>query len=123
MIRRGLGFMMAAICLSGCSDEGPAHGARVLAGDPVAGRAIVASIGCGACHAIPGIPGADGIVGPSLAGFANRPLIAGHLPNRAEELVAWVDDAPSLDPATAMPDMPLTEGEARDVAAWLLTLR
>jgi cytochrome c1 len=127
-IRPGPGLRVAAAglvagLLAGCSDGGSSDVSRVRGGNPAAGRSIVAAIGCGACHEIPGIPGADGIVGPSLAGFARRPLIAGSLPNRAEELVAWVDDAPRLAPDTAMPDMPLGEAEARHVAAYLLSLR
>src|SRR5690606_21805350 len=46
------------------------------------GRTILASgqYGCAACHTIPGVRGARGIVGPSLVGFADRPFIAGRLP-------------------------------------------
>jgi cytochrome c1 len=37
-------------------------------------------------------------------------------------LAAFVRDAPSLVPGTAMPAMPLTEAEARDVAAYLMAI-
>jgi cytochrome c1 len=86
------------------------------------GRAVIAAIGCGACHAIPGVPGPDGTVGPPLDGFARRSLIAGSLPNRPEVLVRFVADAPALLPETGMPDLPLSDQEARDVAAYLYTL-
>jgi cytochrome c1 len=80
-------------------------------------------VGCGACHAIPGIQGADGIVGPSLDTFARRSLIGGVVANRPGQLVRWVREAPALAPDTGMPAMPITENEARDIAAYLYTLR
>src|SRR5258708_4041231 len=42
-----------------------------------AGKALIAQKGCGACHTIAGIPGAQGQIGPNLAGVASRPRIAG----------------------------------------------
>ena len=79
-------------------------------------------VGCAACHVIPGIDWPQGTVGPSLEGFAARPMIAGRLPNQPDVLTAWLIDAPSLSPGTGMPPMPLTEAEARDVAAYLYPL-
>jgi cytochrome c1 len=101
----------------------PLASAELGAGDAAAGRALVSTLACGACHAVPGIRGADGTVGPSLAGFGRRNLIAGTIPNEAAALAAFVRNAPSLVPSTAMPPMPLTESQARDVAAFLLALR
>jgi mono/diheme cytochrome c family protein len=92
-------------------------------GDPAAGSAVIARIECGVCHTIPGIPGARGIVAPPLDGFARRSLIGGVVANEPNNLVRWVRDAPSLAPDTAMPALPLDELEARDVAAYLYTLR
>jgi mono/diheme cytochrome c family protein len=80
-------------------------------------------VGCGACHEIPGIQGADGIVGPSLDAFARRGLIGGVVANRLRQLVRWVREAPALALDTGMPAMPITENEARDIAAYLYTLR
>lgn len=86
------------------------------------GLEAIERVGCGACHAIPGLTWPEGTVGPSLAGFAGRGLIAGRLPNQPDLLAAFVRDAPALVPDTAMPAMPLTEEESRDVAAYLYTL-
>jgi cytochrome c1 len=88
-----------------------------------AGRTVVATLDCGVCHDIPGIVGADGIVGPPLAGFGRRTLIAGLLPNEPDLLAQWVRDAPSLVPNTGMPDLPISDAEAANVAAFLYTLR
>lgn len=63
-----------------------------------------------------------GRVGPSLENFANGTLIAGKVPNRADLLIAYVRDAPAVVPGSGMPAMPLSEEEARDVAAYLYTL-
>jgi mono/diheme cytochrome c family protein len=98
------------------------EGLRRVEGDAANGRRVIGRLGCGACHVIPGVGGARGRVGPSLAGFARRGYIAGGLPNRPTLLVRWIRDAPSLAPRTAMPAFPLTELEARDVAAFLYGL-
>ncbi len=121
MSRIVLLFALTAV-LAACREEPSAH-LRVADGDAARGRDVVARIGCGVCHDVPGIAGARGRVGPPLAGFGMRSFIAGQIPNRPDLLVRFVRDAPSLAPATAMPDLPLSEAEARDVAAFLLTLR
>jgi len=93
-----------------------------LAGDPAAGARVIARVKCGVCHEIPGIPGAHGVVGPPLTGFARRSYIAGVLPNDPTRLVPWILDAPSLVPETLMPAQPLARREAQDAAAFLYTL-
>ncbi len=86
------------------------------------GREVMVRVGCGSCHTIPGIGWPRGRVGPALHGFAQANLIAGRLPNRAGILAAYVRDAPAVLPGTTMPAMPISEEEARDVAAYLYTL-
>jgi mono/diheme cytochrome c family protein len=119
---RAFAFLWLALAGSGCENESSTE-LRVVGGDPQAGRRIILDVGCGACHHIPGIAGALGIVGPSLNQFGRHALIAGVIPNRPTELVLWVREAPALVPDTAMPSMPITESQARDVAAFLYTLR
>jgi cytochrome c2 len=118
--RRGL--LLALALLAACEDEVPAQ-FRVIGGDPEVGQELIASYGCTACHAIPGVAAFVGTVGPSLAGFSRRAYIAGRLPNRPMMLTAWLRDPPAIDPATAMPDLGLSETEALHVAAYLYTLR
>ena len=86
------------------------------------GREVIARVGCGACHTIPGIGWPKGRLGPALHGFARGNLISGKLPNRPDILAAYVRDAPAVLPGTTMPAMPISEEEARDVAAYLYTL-
>ena len=89
---------------------------------PARGKAVIAKVGCTACHTIPGIAWPEGAVGPALGEFADQALIAGKLPNRPDVLAAFVRNAPTVLPGTTMPAMPLSEGEARDVAAYLYAL-
>ncbi|ONG53553.1 hypothetical protein BKE38_11705 [Pseudoroseomonas deserti] len=75
--------------------------------------------GCGGCHAIPGLAGADGRVGPALIALRQRVLIGGNQRNTGETLVRWLVDPRALRPDAGMPPTGLTEAGARDVAAWL----
>jgi hypothetical protein len=54
--------------------------------------------------------------------MAERAFVAGQLPNRPDVLVAFLQDPPSLVPATGMPDVRLSLEDARHVAAYLYTL-
>src|SRR5690606_30526590 len=77
-----------AFALAGCEAETPSRAQGT--GDPDTGRAVIERVGCGACHVIPGVPGADGIVAPSLRRFAGRTLIAGVHVNEPQVLVSWL---------------------------------
>jgi cytochrome c2 len=88
-----------------------------------AGQAAIARYGCGACHFIPGVVGGTGRVGPSLRGVARRAVIAGRLPNNPENLTAWIRQPQHVSPGTAMPEQGVSAQEARDIAAYLYTLR
>jgi cytochrome c2 len=96
---------------------------RVVGGDSQQGRALIRNYGCGACHDIPGVTAAHGTVGPGLRNFAARSYIGGVLPNRPGNLIDWLVNPPLHNPRTVMPDMGITNSEARDMAAYLYTLR
>lgn len=72
---------------------------------------------------IPGIREARGLVGPPLIYFGERTIIAGQLPNSPDNLIRWIQHPQSVEPKTAMPDLGLSEDQAADIAAYLLTLR
>jgi cytochrome c1 len=122
-VRAGIVAMSAAgLALGACVDKSDLP--RPLAGaDSERGRRTAERLACAACHEIPGIAWPKGRVGGSLEGFARRPLIAGRFPNQPYVLVRWLVDAPSLAPGTGMPPQALTAAEARDVAAYLYTLK
>lgn len=93
-----------------------------MPGDAERGADLIADYGCGSCHVIPGIPQAEGRVGPSLQSWAERAMIAGQLRNRPAVLVRWLQDPTELIPRTGMPDQGVTREEAVDMAAYLYTL-
>lgn len=117
-----LSAALVAATLAGCTEE-RAERSRVAGGDPQAGRRAIEAYGCGTCHAIPGVRGADGIVGPPLHTFARHVYLAGKFPNQPEWLVRWLQDPTALAPETAMPDLGIDEARARDIAAYLYELR
>jgi cytochrome c1 len=49
--------------------------------------------------------------------------IAGRLPNTAANLIRWVQHPQQIAPGALMPEMNVTEQDARDLAAYLYTLR
>ena len=92
-------------------------------GEPDRAPPLLIRYGCAGCHTIPGVPGAIGQVGPALAGFATRVYIGGTAANRPNRLIEWLVDPPRLEPNSAMPATGISNAEARDVAAYLYTLR
>lgn len=110
---------MAAGCEGGGTDP---VGFAVEGGDPERGENLIRSIGCGACHSIPGVGEADGMVGPPLTAWSRRVYIAGSLPNSPSNLIEWLTAPHEVEPGTAMPDLALSEPQARDIAAYLYTL-
>src|SRR4051812_15802160 len=65
-----------------------ARAEAMTGGHAAAGLTAISRYSCGACHEIPGVPGADGKVGPPLTGVAGRVIIAGRLPNTPQNLRA-----------------------------------
>ena len=120
---RSAGVLAAplALGLSACDDQGVESRFTDI-GDPEKGAAIIELAGCGTCHRIPGIDEAGGLVGPPLEGVADRIYIAGVLRNTPENLMTWVKNPQQVVPGNAMPDMGLTDEQARHVAAYLYTL-
>lgn len=106
-----------AVALSGCG--GAAQQVEVAGAHPGAAPALIKAYGCGACHTIPGVDGADANVGPALGDLADRATIAGVLPNTPKNLVHWLMAPQQVSPGTIMPDLGLGEPQARDIAAYL----
>jgi cytochrome c2 len=100
-----------------------AAGQQIDGARPAEGRQLLVNYGCGGCHIIPGVPGAQGRVGPSLRDFRSQAYIAGLLPNNATNLIRWIREPQQVAPGTAMPDLGVTEADARNIAAYLYSLR
>ncbi|MGE3856098.1 MAG: cytochrome c family protein [Dehalococcoidia bacterium] len=117
--------LVAAAILAGCGSraEHIAVLTPIEGGDADVGRAALSAYGCSTCHTIPGVTGANGRVAPSLEGFGRRAYIGGATPNTPEHLVQWIMDPKSISPNTLMPNLNVGEDVARDIAAYLQTLR
>src|SRR5947207_12031543 len=108
-------LILGAGLLSGCSKPAGDNASR--------GAAAIGRYGCGSCHTISGVPGANGLVGPPLNGIGSREYIAGEVPNTAANLMRWIQHPHQIEPHTVMPEMNVTEQDSRDIAAYLYTLR
>ena len=106
-----------------CEDHVGRTARQITGGDPARAVAHIRKYGCGSCHSIPGIDGARAVVGPSLDRLGSRSYIAGHLPNDPPTLIRWIRHPHSFGQQTAMPEMGVGEQEARNIAAYLYTLR
>ena len=122
MNRPALFFALALLVTAAARAESPPTW-NVPGGDPGRGRALIARFGCAGCHTIPGVRGAVGNVGPSLARIGDRTFVAGMLRNTPENLVRWLQHPQQVIPGNAMPEMGISEAEARDIASYLYTLR
>lgn len=111
---------VAAGCAGGREQQ-----ARTMSGggEPSRGRDALRSYGCSSCHAIPGVPGATAAVGPALADLVHRSTVAGDLPNSADALIRWIRHPQRHRPGTLMPELNVTDGDARDIVAYLYAAR
>ena len=115
--------LLQGLCLllgmSGCAK---APSVTVAGGDAQRGASAIARYGCTGCHAIPGVTGHASNVGPPLDGIAKRTYVGGVLANTPDNMVHWLRDPQGADPGTAMPNVGVTEADAKDIAAYLYTL-
>ena len=126
MYRRSMAVagLAAVVCLLGCAGGQHVQVSRIAAeGEIHSGRRVIAEYKCGTCHTIPGIQGAHGVFGPPLNMMARRSYIAGNFANTPDNLTHWVMAPTTMKPRTAMPDLGLNQQQARDVTAYLETLK
>jgi cytochrome c2 len=114
-------LLAVIMAVSACGDRDVAAPGG-MQGNPERGRLALTQYACHACHMIPGVTGSEVFVGPPLKGIAGRKYIAGRLPNTPANLVRWIRDPRQLDPLTAMPTLGVTEADANDMTAYLLTM-
>ncbi|RYF39417.1 MAG: cytochrome c [Comamonadaceae bacterium] len=115
----------ALALLAGCDREAPIDTparAAARSGDAERGLQLLTQYQCGSCHAIPDVPSARGVYGPSLQAFGKRSYIAGHIPNRPDTLARWIVSPASLLPDTTMPSMGVSPEDARHMAAYIGSL-
>ena len=115
--------LLASACTTALASCGQISVRAVPGGDASAGRDAIVNYECGACHTIPGVPGAHTRVGPPLGGFAGRAIIAGKLPNTPDNLTLWIEHPQQVVPGVDMPDVGVDLSDARNIAAYLYTLQ
>lgn len=120
-----LGLGAALMIMPACIGGEASRGYNIeTGGDAHHGKELITHYSCGSCHVIPGVENArNGLVGPPLMMFARRTFIAGEAPNTPDNLEKWIENPQSIEPATAMPNLGVTHDQARDIAAYLYTLR
>jgi cytochrome c len=118
-----VGLVAVANACGGASEADAREAAAITGGDPSRGPDLLRKYGCQSCHTIPGVVGANGLVGPPLAGIASRSYIAGVLPNAPDNMLRWIRDPKDVDAKTAMPNTGVTPSDARHIAAYLYTLK
>jgi cytochrome c2 len=124
-VRRTCGILLSLVVTvtSACTHGEADAMALTHGGSAARGKELIRKYGCGSCHTIPRVPGAESSVGPSLQGIATRAYIAGVMPNVPENMMRWIMDPPSVDEKTAMPNLHVSATDARDIAAYLYTLQ
>ena len=122
-MKRALLLLVVAVACDLPNAEARREAAAITGGDPEYGPALMRKYGCQACHTIPGVAGADGLVGPPLGGIAARSYIAGVLPNTPQNMMRWIQNPKGVDSLTAMPNTGVTDSDARHIAAYLYTLK
>ena len=104
-----------------CEETSPA--AARLGGNPERGRTLLVQYGCAYCHVIPRVDAPGGVFGPPLTNIGKRVYLAGVLPNSPENMTYWIRAPKAIKPQTAMPDLGVSETDARDMVAYLYRLR
>jgi mono/diheme cytochrome c family protein len=114
-----IGALIAAQYWQGQKEKDRAIATSLTGGDPDRAPVLIRRFGCGGCHAISGVAGADGKVAPPLDNFRKRVYVAGVLRNSPENLIQWIVAPQKISPQSAMPATGITPDDARHVAAYL----
>jgi cytochrome c1 len=126
----GIALLLAAASAAWAADARPADAGPAVArpalapvADAKRGQLLLARYHCGSCHLIPGVPAARSSTAVTLQAFGRRSYIAGRVANTPDMLQRWIRQPQALVPGTLMPDLGVSEVDARDIAAYLGALR
>jgi putative membrane protein len=122
--RRLLALLLAAaLTLTACGSSETREAENLTGGNVRRGFTAVDKYGCAACHTIPRVDAAPATVGPPLDRIARRHYLGGHLPNTPGNMIKWIQHPQAIDPKNIMPELGVTDQDARDIAALLYTSR
>lgn len=111
-------FVACALAACGPSPETKQAAADLTGGDPDHGKSAIRHYGCVSCHTIDGIS-SEALVGPPLIKMASRSYLAGNLENTPANIAHFIQHPRQVHNDTAMPEMGVTDQDARDIAAFL----
>lgn len=114
-------WTLAIALLAGCTAP-MTRPQQVGRGEPEIGSRLISDYGCVSCHVVPGLDSTPSYVGPPLDHWGKRSYIAGALTNNQENLVRWITDPQDVESGTAMPNLGVTEQDAVNISAYLLSL-
>ena len=122
--RGAIGIVAAAAAaggLVGCNTRGALYHPNISASwKPSHGKTLIEYYGCGSCHVIGGVSGANGHVGPPLTNFTRRyHLIAGVMQNTPNNVVRWIMNPPKFVHGVDMPVLGIGRHGAQDITAYL----
>lgn len=117
----GVALLVLGVAMMELSTVDPPYRA-VPGGDLDRGRNAIRKYNCGQCHTIPGVPGAIGTKGQPLIGLGARVDIVGALPNTPDDVIRWIQKPKSIYPDTSMPELNVTDKDARDIVAYLYSI-
>jgi cytochrome c1 len=112
-----------AIVLAACGGATHTPLFAIQGADADNGPSAMQKYCCISCHTVPGVSGVNGRAAPPLDHWTQRAYIAGEVPNEPDALIQWIRDPQSIEPGTAMPNLGVTEADARDIAAYLYSLK
>ena len=108
---RAAAGLLAVAALAGCGSGTETAADR--------GHDLILHYGCGACHTIGGVRGANAEVGPRLTNFRDGRYIAGRLVRNHRNTVRWIVDPRAIEPHAIMPDLGVSRDEADAIAIYL----
>ena len=113
----------APVTTTALAAQTPVPGPGAPAGaDTLAGSKLFAAKGCIGCHSLNAVKFSKGLIGPNLANVGSRHYIAaGTLLNTDENLAHWIQHPWSVKHGVLMPELGLSEADARTLAAYLRT--
>jgi cytochrome c oxidase subunit 2 len=105
------------------NEAGPAVAVAATDSAVAIGQQLVTAGVCAGCHTVRGTTAQFGRTAPDLTHLARRSTIAGGtLANNAQNLMRWIEDAPTVKPGALMPAMELSPQELGYIVAYLQTL-